>query len=794
MIKFIKKLSLFLVITLIINSFTVIKSKADVKSETQEFTNVVIFVDFFDSTDNFMDGRRDKIIEMYDGTSVKSLSKYISTISNGKMQINNYFPQDDGQTIVPYRLSKPRSYYNNTNEYEMIKEIIAGISVNSNIPLDMNNDGQVDNVTFIFEGSSSDRSEVFWPHKNNHNNGSSINGKTVNTYNVHNSNSIFEKTISGGKGVIAHEFLHSLGLPDLYRSSGIGTPVGEWDIMAHDSIFLQYPLAYLRKDWVGIDTITESGSYTLEPVSSNPDKQAFIIKTPLSEKEFFVVEYRKQGNPYNDELEGRIPGSGLIVYRVNTEESSNFNGDKDFIYIFRPGETGEGNAEGEIKKAFLSEESGRTSYGTSDMSAKITDGAITYSSGLNSGIVIKNVSSAGDTISFDIEIQDLSSESIWNLVGNETVNSDYSYEFSMDVVNNEIYVAYTEGNYRSTLKVKKFDGTSWTNVGDSISNDAYEAKIKVYNGVPYVLYHDYDYKLVMVKFENGAWTKQYITNELSQFSEMISTENGLYIAYTEPNETILKVAKLNEDTDKFEQIGENVANGSINNISFTEENGIIYIAYSDIKDNSSIHIKKYDGMWTTIPEIGIASNSKNIIVKDGNIYLAVAPNDSGVKVYEFKNNSWSKLGDDVTGVRCMSPNLQLINDTLYISYSDYSTGEIKVKLFDGTSWIEDGYRVTDKTSSSLNFEISNGIGYIGYKDNNGIIEIRSRKLKEVSTEPQYDVEDVDKNGIVDIEDIAKVALKYNVDISSDSFEDSLDINKDNIIDIFDIVLVSKKLQ
>ena len=110
MIRLIKKLSLFLVITLIINSFIVIKSKADVKEAAQELTNIIVFANFADSEGNFMENRRDTIIEMYNGTSIKSLSNYISTISNEKVKVNNYFPQDNNSVIIPYTLSQPRSY------------------------------------------------------------------------------------------------------------------------------------------------------------------------------------------------------------------------------------------------------------------------------------------------------------------------------------------------------------------------------------------------------------------------------------------------------------------------------------------------------------------------------------------------------------------------------------------------------------------------------------------------------------------------------------------------------------
>ena len=158
----------------------------------------------------------------------------------------------------------------------------------------------------------------------------------------------------------------------------------------------------------------------------------------------------------------------------------------------------------------------------------------------------------------------------------------------------------------------------------------------------------------------------------------------------------------------------------------------------------------------------------------------------------MNDNTWNKIGDDLASKEGRYPKLQMVDESLYISYIDTSTEEIKLKVFNGTDWIQDGYRVSDKYIININFEVVNGVGYIGYIDTDGLVEVKNRTLNTVTSE--YEAEDVDKIGAVDILDLSKVALKYNVDSSSASFEDSLDINKDRIIDIFDLVLISKKIQ
>lgn len=57
-----------------------------------------------------------------------------------------------------------------------------------------------------------------------------------------------------------------------------------------------------------------------------------------------------------------------------------------------------------------------------------------------------------------------------------------------------------------------------------------------------------------------------------------------------------------------------------------------------------------------------------------------------------------------------------------------------------------------------------------------------------------ETEDINKDGLVDIEDIANVAIGYNKISKESDWNNNLDINKDEIIDIFDLVLVAKKFK
>ena len=742
MIKRIMALFLALIMCL---DVSITANAAVLNKPTEHIANVVYFVDFKDSNSNFMDGKVDKVKDMFDGNKDTSLSNYIKIISYNQMNVHNYFPQEQNGKITPYRLPNNRSYYNNSNETELISNVLENVPVDPSYNIDMNNDGYVDNVIFIFGAKKGEDGDVLWAHKANHNGATEVNGKKVNNYNIHNSYGLIDSVLRE-RGVLIHEFMHSIGYPDLYRSRGTGAPVGGWDIMASVSSFVQYPLSYLRSaisGWISIDTITQNGTYTLKPSSNSGDNQALILKTPISEKEFFVVEYRKAGTPYKDQLDEKIPGSGLIIYRVNTEETSNYHGNKDYIYVFRPGETGEGDGNGKLSEAFLSKESGRTTYGSSDFSKKISDKAITYSNGQNSGIVIENVSNAGEEITFDVKFTDTSNLDIWDVVGNKEVSNRTNHDIDMDVVGDKVYTVYNEDN---KLKAKMFDGSNWVSLGDSIiNNKGNNPTITVYNDTPYVLYHDSAYKSIVAKFTNNKWeTVQTLTSDLSQYSDMIATNNGVYIAITNGKTTFmnegkayLKVFKLNSNTNKFECIGNNIHTGYVVEPSLSESNGNVYVSYTDFLQNNKVFIQKYENnTWKNIEGINLSASRAVIEVTDKKLYLATTfvngTNSSQVHVYE--NNKWTKLGEDVGGSEVTNLLIDVNGKIPYVAYVDSVKGYSIVKKINGDKWVQEGLNVSDENLSKLDFKISNNKAYVAINPTaSQKLLIKSRQLEKLNT-------------------------------------------------------------
>lgn len=54
-------------------------------------------------------------------------------------------------------------------------------------------------------------------------------------------------------------------------------------------------------------------------------------------------------------------------------------------------------------------------------------------------------------------------------------------------------------------------------------------------------------------------------------------------------------------------------------------------------------------------------------------------------------------------------------------------------------------------------------------------------------------EDLNNDGVIDIEDLAIIASKYNLDNKNKNWNKKLDINNHWVIDIFDLINISKLL-
>ncbi len=390
--------------------------------------NVVIFVRFADEAEF----TRDRPLSSYeakfnaDDAGAVSMRNYFRDSSYGQLMIRTtFYPTPADGFVASFRDGHPRSYYmpfdattapdgytgeseRQTREMGLLAAAVGAVAaqVDAGLDVDTNGDGDVDNICFIVSGQPTAWSTLLWPHQwsmTGHD--ARISGKRVSSFNLQ-----LESMVR--VGVLCHEMTHTLGAPDLYHYSSDGlTPVGRWDLMASTTDPPQQIGAYLKYRFLGwikeIPAISVSGAYALRPLTA-PEQNCFKISSPNAAREFFVVEYRRQGELF----EGGVPGTGLVVYRINMVISGNAAGPPDNVYIYRPG--GAPDADGAIRNAAMSSAGGRTAIdGTTDPFAFLTFGSF-------GGLSISDVGAPGDTISFTVNLQPACELGGFGLIGPES--------------------------------------------------------------------------------------------------------------------------------------------------------------------------------------------------------------------------------------------------------------------------------------------------------------------------------------------------------------------------------------
>jgi M6 family metalloprotease-like protein len=385
-------------------------ARANASPTTGTVNNLVVFIRFSDQSEFTSTSADFDTIFNASATGATSLYAYYREVSYQQLSISSTYYPSPGATVLSYQDSNPRNYYRiynastnptgyATEDERRVREhaLLANAlnAVKSGVPVGLNidgdNDGLVDSVSFIVRGGSDAWNNLLWPHMWSLSSETvTINGKTVYAYMF-----VPESNYS----TVCHEMFHILGAPDLYRYTNTSIdPVDEWDLMASTTTPSQHMGAYMKTRygrWISsIPSITSSGTYTLNPVASSTNN-AYKIASPNSETQYFVLEYRRATGVF----ESGLPGTGLLVYRINTaaDNVGNANGPPDEVYVYRPGGTTSIN--GTAAQAFFSQDAGRTSINDS------TSPSSFLASGAAGGLNISNVGLVGETISFTVTLQ-----------------------------------------------------------------------------------------------------------------------------------------------------------------------------------------------------------------------------------------------------------------------------------------------------------------------------------------------------------------------------------------------------
>ena len=585
------------VLTILCLTFLILPIPAKAESSVRRINNIVLFAQFSqEESYNFMDAERTELLVngLTQKDTVNSMYGYIDAISYGQAQTACYFPQMDGDTIQPYVLSQQLENYTRSS---LALEIIKNIDIPEDIPLDGDNDGYVDNFILVIDGEAKSQQDTLWPHMSSLAYANlTINGKTVDSYNIHNSTRLFNYSMFEpvSMSVLCHEFLHSLGYPDLYHKNELqldGVPA-MWDIMAGYSSSLVYPLAYMRASrsgWLETTDITEDGTYTLAPASASNGNRVYLLKTSLSDTEFFAVEFRQHGKW--GELDFSCD-TGMVIYRVNTTVEGNRNSNTDEIYVFTPyGKIGSGNYGGEGEDNFI---------GSLNPEDGIENGALTYSNGMNSGIRIENITIDGDTLTFDVQFAEIDRQNQWIAVPND-IETESTLK-TLDIAVSESGTVYLAGMKNAeSVELYRVSETSCELVSEfSSAGSMYEIQLAVAGETPYLLYRDKDYRAVLCSYDiaSGEWKTLWENKELTQYTDITVKGEDVYICYTNGESCSLYAICYTDG--KITELGDTISKKAYS-VSIVCTNETVAVAYRDFTDHSLPKLALWEeDNWTNI--------------------------------------------------------------------------------------------------------------------------------------------------------------------------------------------------
>ena len=447
--------------------------------------NIVILITFACDPDPSITPSLSGVIENRFNAPQSSLRSYMHAASGGLLTLNSTLVGMNNSTIIMYQDPQPRGYFmpfnavSNTIGYNPARidvldapntteghirgqqllaravQAIDGSTLLNGLVLDNLLPLHVDSVTFILTGNPVGWGSFLWPHRwTLHLSPATLNGVTVNDYSLL-MLGVDSPTYSLlSSSIIVHEQLHIFGMPDFYRyasptrpAGDIGRPVSHWDIMASNSdILFQFSNTLVMRRYIGWGDppvqITDSGTFTLHPLGTPNQTTAYVIPVQGRPNEFILLEYRSSLNPtaYDNFLAAASGDyrAGLVITRINTGFRGNarsgdpafqggYTGFRDEVYIFRPGTTARNVALGDVARASLSANSGRTSFG--DAQGTGYYGIIYTQEGYNTGIEIYNVGVAGGTITFSVylggnNITSLSPEAALRAEVNAAVGSE----------------------------------------------------------------------------------------------------------------------------------------------------------------------------------------------------------------------------------------------------------------------------------------------------------------------------------------------------------------------------------
>lgn len=302
--------------------------------------------------------------------------------------------------------------------------------------------------------------------------------------------------------------------------------------------------------------------------------------------------------------------------------------------------------------------------------------------------------------------------------------------------------------------VQKFDGSSWSYLGDSpgittANTSAYNSTSVDSNGVVYFTSQAGTSGMEVRKFENNTWTQlPNVTNNVINFNtSLVSPDNVLFAANSEASGTVKKYVN-----GTWQQVG---AAGFAGGVPFYLDmvigtNGKVYVSYNS---NGSLHVYENDVNATSTsawqPVGGIANlapspsaeeyNSSLALDSNNNLFVAYVSTSAGgnkLNVKKFNGTSWSQLGtENFSPFRAKYNSIAIgSNDIVYVATSKWEDADMLRNYVLGynettNSWTQTGTGFASTGQGVMNSLSVDSLGnlFLSYSDL-GLGKVAVKKL------------------------------------------------------------------
>lgn len=397
---------------------------------------------------------------------------------------------------------------------------------------------------------------------------------------------------------------------------------------------------------------------------------------------------------------------------------------------------------------------------------------------------------------------------------------------NIDKSSNLYGIAYGAGKYVITGDKGRIysskDGVNWTcsTIGTDTSLVFYNV---TYGGEKFIAVGNNG--TVVTSIDGASWTKG--KSGIAKALRGITYGAGQYVAVGDDNYILTSQNGLDWSVKNY-----NLGYGTIYCVTYAEGK---FIAAQGCRVITSA-----DGIsWTSSLTTGTNNDVFNSIAYGNNMYIATCARGGATIVpkYFVSNNgvNWSNGSMEATtnnlstvtfgngkfivggeagylGAISLRPNLVSIspyssenNISIYkritITFSEniqLAGGQSNISLKDGKGNIIECYKTASGNTLTLtpnvplrpNTVYNLYIGESSLKDMFGNL-YSGKSTSNFKTVVNYMPEDINKDNLIDIKDIAEAAKNYNTNCINSTWKDSLDLNYDNIVDIYDLLRISK---